>query len=105
MLVLFNFNFFQVKVVIGRSGAARFLNLQGVSGGSAGQRGRLSCPVLATQQADPLPFGDELHMGISKGGTLCLESGVTSGPSPPSPGSFSPPGPERFQSGQDKTAL
>lgn len=102
--ILVLFNFFQVKVR-GRSGAARFLNLQGVSAESAGQRGRLSCPVLATQQTDPLLSGDRLHTGISKGGALRLEAGVTLGPSPPSPGSFSPPGPDRFRSDEDKTLL
>lgn len=44
VLVLFKFNVFQVKVR-GRSGAAKFLSLQGVSGASSGQGGRLSAAL------------------------------------------------------------
>lgn len=55
--VLVLFNVFQVKVR-GRSGAAKFLGLQGVSGASAGQRGRLSAALSwAIEQAGPLPSG------------------------------------------------
>ena len=61
--VLVLFHVFQVKVR-GRSGAAKFLGLQGVSGASSGQRGRLSA-ALSWQQSRQVssPLGTDCTWG------------------------------------------
>lgn len=87
---------FQVKVR-GGGGIAKSLNLQGGSGGRTGQRQRLSVVLSSRESTGKSPplWGlgfPRLQMGISTGRELGLESGVASGDSPPSPGSFSPPG-------------